>query len=149
MQRRLEGSSTLEECKDGSSCHSKTNYGKELFSTRVDRHEYQIRKSGKRRRLEDATASRRRAGDGVWREGYRRLEADGTWTEIGRKCKDERKRTGGRKGGHPPEPTDTCGRCPGRHLRITLVVPCVKYRPWSACGDIMLYERTRTARCER
>ena len=50
---------------------------------------------------------------------------------------------GRKESGHPPEPTDTCGRCPGRHLRITLVAPCVKYQPWSACGDIMLTKRTR------
>ena len=60
-----------------------------------------------------------------------------------RQLRKERTRTEGTKGrtvGTPPHPRKTCGRYPGRHPRITLVAPCVKYRPWSVCGDIMLYE---------
>ena len=43
----------------------------------------------------------------------------------------------------PPKDLPQHSHCLGRHLRITLVVPCVKYRLWSVAVTIC-YERTRT-----
>ena len=134
ISREERSRSTLEERKDGSTCHSKKNYGR---TVQGPCHVTRYLKRKQERRLK---AGRRRRIWKVWREGYGRASRTVCRKDLyGKgKGKDERKESG-----HPPEPTDTCGRCPGRHLRITLVAPCVKYQPWSACGDIMLTKRTR------
>ena len=45
-----------------------------------------------------------------------------------------------------PPPGLEHGHCLGRHLRITLVVPCVKYRLWSVAVTVC-YETDTHAYC--
>ena len=66
----------------------------------------------------------------------------------GRRGRGEEKDAGpawkkGRQRQAPPKDLPQHSHCLGRHLRITLVVPCVKYRLWSVAVTIC-YERTRT-----
>ena len=123
-------------------CHSKDEWTVRKIRIDTSRMTRHGRKCGKDGCAESAPAERPGEVSGEGARGGMAMDVRGP----GHHGLDRRKERTclHRQCGHPPDPRRTCGRCLGRHLHITLVVSCVKYRPWSACGDIMLTKRTRT-----